>query len=334
MGRLATEEITRLPAGARAAASVAVSRAAEWDLRSAVRLGFPEPAALADNAAHTALLRTYLNDLLKQEGLALDEAKFAASGHSYGEMAEELIRLAVPADEPVDLLLLASAVPDLAPGRSTAIYLSHVCPGSPLAFAIQDQGAAAAFTALRIAVEYARTDGLSSCLLLVVEQASVPYDTGGSAVPTEHAGVALLLGRAEASASQPAYRAGELATPARLAEVRITANVRTRECALAELRSAISALGPHHDETALILCSHLAPNADDLRFAFCDDEAPDDGKVSVHLAHPGRPSTGVWWELVSVLEKPRRHAGRALAAEYDPDSATLCLAAFDTAAFR
>jgi len=66
-------------------------------------------------------------------------------------MAEALIRELVPADAPVDLIVLAFAVPDVRPGRATATYLSHVCPGNPLAFAVCDQGSAAAFTGLRLA---------------------------------------------------------------------------------------------------------------------------------------------------------------------------------------
>ena len=89
-------------------------------------------------------------------------------------MAEELIRSVVPPDEPVDVLVLAFAVPDARPGRATASYLSHVCPGEPLAFAICDQGSAAAFTGLRLIREYARTGGCARGLLLVVEQAILP----------------------------------------------------------------------------------------------------------------------------------------------------------------
>ena len=55
-------------------------------------------------------------------------------------MAEAVIARAVLPGEDVDLLVLAYAIPDITPGRATATYLSHICPGNPLAFAICDQG--------------------------------------------------------------------------------------------------------------------------------------------------------------------------------------------------
>ncbi|MBS2964406.1 hypothetical protein KGA66_15215 [Actinocrinis puniceicyclus] len=289
---------------------------AHWGVRAAVRLGFPGRAALAEDAAHTALLRTYLSDLLKQDGLSLDEEKFAAGGHSYGEMAEELLRLTVPPGEAVDLLVLASAVPDLTPGRSTAIYLSHVCPGSPLALAIGDQGAVAAFTGLRLAGEYARTDALHSTILLVVEQASLPYDTGSAPMPAENAAVALLLGDSTVPVSLPAAAAGRPRHPARLGEVKILADVQTDEAAVCALEAAAAGLGGPSD-TALILGPGLAEHAGDLADRFL-----------IHHAHPGRPATGTWWELAGMLNEPRRPARSVLLAEYDPESATLALAAF------
>src|SRR5260221_429306 len=131
-----------------------------WGVRRAVRLAFPDPASLTRDEAHTARLDVYLTDLLQPYGLALKPGALEPDGQSYGEMAEALIELAVPAAEGVDLLVLAYAIPDIAPGRATTTYLSHVCPGGPMAFAISDQGTAAAFTGLRLIREYARSGGL------------------------------------------------------------------------------------------------------------------------------------------------------------------------------
>src|SRR4029078_6392134 len=112
---------------------------------------FAAPAAYLRDPRHRADLHEYLSDLVAPHGIALREgSRDAVDGHSYGEMAEALIRAAVPEDEPVDVLVLAFAVPDVRPGRSTPAYLSLICPGNPMAFAVCDQGPAAAFTGLRL----------------------------------------------------------------------------------------------------------------------------------------------------------------------------------------
>src|SRR5260221_10540095 len=180
-----------------------------WGVRRAVRLAFPDPASLTRDEAHTARLDVYLTDLLQPYGLALKPGALEPDGQSYGEMAEALIELAVPAAEGVDLLVLAYAIPDIAPGRATTTYLSHVCPGGPMAFAISDQGTAAAFTGLRLIREYARSGGLRKALLLVVEQAALPYDPAVPvAVPAGHTGVALLFGDSSADQGVPDRIAG------------------------------------------------------------------------------------------------------------------------------
>ncbi|MFD7735961.1 hypothetical protein ACFV6F_36930 [Kitasatospora phosalacinea] len=164
-----------------------------WGVRRAARLAFPEPSALAADPVHAARLHRYLSDLLAPYGLAPAEPD--ATGQSYGEMAEALIRAVVPAGEQVDLLVLAHSVPDLTPGRATACRLGHVCPGGPLSFAVTDQDGTAASTALRLLTAYADSAGLRRALLLVVEQDRLPYDPGVPvALPAASRGVALLFG--------------------------------------------------------------------------------------------------------------------------------------------
>jgi hypothetical protein len=108
-------------------------------------------------------------------------------------MAAELFSGEVAADGPVDLLVFAFAVPDVAPWRNTAPYLSHLCPGEPFAFAVCDQGVAAPFTALRLIREYASTGGCQRAMLVVAEQAAMPYQPAvPAATPARHAVVALL----------------------------------------------------------------------------------------------------------------------------------------------
>jgi hypothetical protein len=172
----------------------------------ALRRTFTEPARLAQDPTHAGRLEVYLTDMLAPYGLRPDpEALARKAGQSYGEMAEWAVVNAVGPGEEVDLLVLAFAVPDITPGRATATYLSHVCPGNPLAFAICDQGRAAPFTGLRIIQEYARTGDCRRALLLVVEQADLPYPTEPPvALPTAHTVVALLLGSPAPGASRVA----------------------------------------------------------------------------------------------------------------------------------
>ncbi len=175
----------------RPAAPGTVLEQGTWGIRRAARQLFAEPAQLSHNDAHNGRFREYTGDMLAAFGMSL--GAFEGRGQSYGEMAEALIRQVVAPGEQVDVLVLAYAVPDIAPGRATATYLSYVCPGNPLAFAVTDQGSAAAFTGLRLVREYARTGGCPRGLLLVVEQADLPYDTA-SELPAAHAAVALLCG--------------------------------------------------------------------------------------------------------------------------------------------
>jgi hypothetical protein len=271
------------------------------DLRlvRAERLGFDQPAEFLRDPAGRAHLDTYLTDLTKPYQLPYEPP--TEYGQSYGEMAEALIGATVPADEPVDLLVLAFAVHDMQPGRATATYLSHVCPGTPLSFAICEQGSAAPFSGLRVARDYAASAGCRRALLIVAEQANVPYPTDG-AVPARHRAIALLFD-AEADSS----------TGPKLVGVRQRSGVPAADVAdraaaeLAEL--AIGYLKPR-----LLLSEALAgawPAADAV------------------IAPAGQPSTGLWWQLLDEVDDV---AGTDLlvAADYDPQLGCLSLAALST----
>nr|WSX78815.1 hypothetical protein OH826_36180 [Streptomyces sp. NBC_00899] len=274
---------------------------AGWGVRRAARLAFPGPAALAADPAHTERLRVYLADLLQPYGLALDEAALARGGQSYGEMAEALIAQAVPPGESVDLLVLAYCVPDITPGRATTTWLSHLCPGTPMALAVSDQGPAAAFTALRLIQAYAAGAGLLRALLLVVEQDALPYDPGVPvALPTGSHGVALLLG--PPAPGERTATIGALATSA--------APGRPGAEALA------GAGGAHVPVTAIV--GPALP--------------PPPGAHRVRTADAGRPTTGVWWELAAELAAPPPGPHRLVLADQATDRGTVSLAAFDVAA--
>jgi hypothetical protein len=262
------------------------------DVLRVVRRTFTEPARLAGDATNATRLEAYLTDMLRPYGLAPDpEALGRRAGQSYGELAEWAIANAVGPGEEVDLLVLAFAVPDITPGRATATYLSHVCPGNPLAFAICDQGRAAAFTGLRIIREYARTGGCRRALLIVVEQADLPYPTEPPVtLPAAHAVVALLLGSPAADGSR---------------------------VAAVESRPDTSI-----DDARTVVARDLAGSTAILG-------APLAGTVTgaVRVADDRQPSTGVWWELAAELD--RTGSRRVVLADYDEQLRYLCTAAFD-----
>jgi 4-hydroxymandelate oxidase len=275
----------------------------------AVRRSFAGPAGFLADPGNRARVGEYLADMARAYGREVPAALFgeppapAALGHSYGEMAEALIGLAVPAGEPVDLLVLAFSVHDVRPGRQTAAYLSHVTPGAPMAFAVCDQGSAAAFSGLRIAREYASSADVRRALLIVVEQAALPYGCPAT-VPAQHRGVAMLY--------------GDGAMPqARVADVRQHPGVRPGDAARLAAADLCELVAGHH-QAALVLGDALAEVW----------TAPAAGRVRV--MPPGQPSTGVWWGLIDELAGDGGRPDLLVAADYDAGLRYLCLTAFDT----
>jgi hypothetical protein len=274
----------------------------------AVRRSFTGPAEFLSDPANRARVGEYLADMARPYGREVPAALFSepgspALGHSYGEMAEKLIGEAVSADEPVDLLVLAFSSHDLRPGRQTAAYLNDVTPGAPMAFAVCDQGSAAAFTGLRLAREYACSAGVRRALLIVVEQAALPYDCPVP-LPSEHRGVAMLF--------------GDGAMPqATLIDLRQHPGVPPAD--VADLASAeFKDLAASHREIGLVLSDALAAVW----------TAP--AAARVRSMSPGQPSTGVWWGLIDELAGSAGHPDLVVAADYDPQLRYLCLATFAT----
>jgi hypothetical protein len=245
------------------------------------RLGFDRPAGDLDRPEHLA---GYLADLVRPYPVELVSAMPA--GQSYAEMATALIAATVADSEPVDLLLLCFAVPDLHPGRATATYLSHLCPGTPLSFAICEQGSAAAFTGLRIASEYLASPDCQRALLLVVEQAGLPYPVPVP-VPAEHRGVALLL---ESGADGP------------------------------QLRSLHQAGGVSPDQVTVKL-AELVADQPKARLLLSESLAVHWSEQADSLPK-GQPSTGLWWQLCDELTE---HTDLLL-ADYEAQLGCLSLA--------
>lgn len=274
-------------------------------LTRSARRTFTGSAEFLADPDNRARVGEYLTDMARPYALELQGGQ--ALGQSYGEMARALIGSAVSPDEPVGLLVLAFSVHDVRPGRQTAAYLSHVTPGAPMAFAICDQGSAAAFSGLRIAREYVSSAGIDRALVIVVEQAALPYGCQVE-LPSEHRGVAMLYSAAPGGGSMP---------QARVADVRQHASV-TR-AGVADLAAAdLCELACGHDRVGLVL-------SDALGTLWAEPAA---GRVRVMPA--GQPSTEVWWGLIDELADDAGHPDLLVAADYDPDLRYLCLTAFDT----
>lgn len=258
---------------------------APLSIRRVVRRAFTGPAASTGDPDRRARLHEYLSDLVRPYGTVLRENLFAsANGHSYGEMAA-----AVAPDEPVDVVVLAYAIPDIRPGRATATYLSHILPGNPLAFAVCDQGAAAGFTGLRLVREYLAGDERRRGLLIVVEQSVLHYEPAAPArVPDGHFAVALLCAPSG---------------PARVATIRQLPGVSLEEA------SAVLAGCPA--KTAV-----LGAGLSSVELSTVD---------YVRRASPGRPYTGVWWELAEEYASGQP----LLIAEYDATLGHLCVSTMD-----
>ncbi|QMU69451.1 2-hydroxy-acid oxidase [Streptacidiphilus sp. P02-A3a] len=248
-----------------------------------------------DGRSETSLdpdLRVFVSDLTRPYGVPLREDLLRAGvGHSYGEMAEGLLAQALPNGEPVDLLLLAFAIPDVRPGRSTAVHLTRFCAGTPLAFAVNDQGPAAAFTALRIVQDYQRTGGCRRAVVLVAEQASLHYTPAVPVrVPDVHCAVALVCEESatpELTVHQETTKAGSVAQA---------------------VAGRLAALGP---EAVLLAGSGLDGIVD-----------PD---LPTVLAPAGQPTTGVWSQLATRLPGWREQRRPVLVADYDPALGRLSL---------
>lgn len=290
---------------------------------------FAGGARVLDDPANRADLATYLTDLTQPYPDSRYSVEESAPdwGQSYGEMAEALIRALVPPDRPVDLLVLAYAIHDAQPGRATATYLSSVCPGTPLSFAISDQGTAAAFTGLRIVRDQLATGTGRRALLIALEQAGLPYPSAADR-PAEHRGVALLF---DSGAVRDAGAAGDAGVPAgatgRLVGLRQRPNLAADSADVTADPAAKRAATERVATRAAADLGELSAGNGGVRvvanpaLAEAWPGRPDDLRV----VPAGQPTTGLWWQLLDELSSG---PDLVVAADYDPELGYLCLAAF------
>ncbi|MFE0171826.1 hypothetical protein ACFWZ2_05875 [Streptomyces sp. NPDC059002] len=178
--------------------------------------GAPPPALRLARAAHLEFPRgehriddafsaRHFTDLTAAHGRAYrPDLVPGGAGNDFTTMSRRLVEDLGLAAEPVGAVIVAHATPDLDCRHAAATYLSEVWPDGPLTFAVGEQGGIAPFGALGLAGAYARRHALSRVLVLVLDQASLPYDTGAG--PQGDAGVALLLAADEAPGIRPSAR--------------------------------------------------------------------------------------------------------------------------------
>ncbi len=242
-------------------------------------------------------LRTFVGDLVRPYGLPLREDLLSEGvGHDYGQMAEGLLGRALSADEPADLLILAFSSPDVRPGAPSALHLSRHCPGQPTAFAVCDQGSAAAFTALRIAAAHHRTGGCRRAVVVLAEQSALHYEAPEPVgLPEEHRAVVLVC------------------------EEGAGAGMRIRQEAQPDGSQALRSVLADHRElglgAGLLLAAELA--ADLAGAARPADSDPHGAPEAVGTARPGQPFTGVWTLLADRLAQRPEAAGPLLVADHD-----------------
>jgi hypothetical protein len=247
-----------------------------------------EPAVQAPNPT----MRGYVRDLAAPYGLAVHEDLVEqGAGYAYGELCAPLLDELVPEEQPADLLVLATGIPDIRFGRSTATYLSWHCAGAPLAFTVCDQGLLPVFTALRLIESYARSGACRRAVLLVAEQPTLYHELPAPArVPARAAAVGAVL---EPAGSRSLSTRRHTQVPARHVP-RVVAD-------------EIAALSGPRSSRTVLLGANLAEQVGNQPLD-ADVLRPDEGQ----------PLTGMWRELARLLPDWQKAERNVLLAEYDP----------------
>jgi hypothetical protein len=119
-------------------------------------------------------LHEYFADLAALHGIGYrPEVLRRGAGNTFVDMAAAMLT----GLDPVDVVIIAHATPDLDPRVSAGAGASHRFAGKPLVFAVMDQACSAAFTAIRLAGEYVRRHSYRRALVLVLDQSTVPYES-------------------------------------------------------------------------------------------------------------------------------------------------------------
>ncbi|MEU0743787.1 hypothetical protein [Streptomyces sp. NPDC006134] len=217
----------------------------------------------------------------------------SGAGNTFAAMARTLVESLGRDAAEVDVAVVAHATPDLDCRYAATTYLSEAWPHGPLAFGVSEQGGVTPFTALRVAAGYVRRHALRQALVLVLDQATLPYDTRG-AVLSGDAGVALLLSADGAPGPRPRVRQLSGVAPG-------------------EVRSLLAReLAPFGEDVTVVAGAGIVPERD----------LPA-GPARVRRAAEGFPCSALWAHLPAdgTPEQP------LVLAEYDPAGGDLGLCA-------
>lgn len=251
------------------------------------------------------LLKNYIHDLTGLYGMTHRRDFLTSRRNSYAEMAEEILAAMAPLPGPVGLVAVATTTPDADMLQSPTALLAHAVPGTPLPLGVTDQGVVAPFTALRLIGEFA---GTGHALLVIMDQRSLPYETGAAERPAEDCAVAVLLSgdtghTGDADAPDDADVLDDADAPDDTDDTDGLSLVRRIDVAPGDVRPALAAelAGREQDVTVI-----ARPGLD----------LPD-GLADVRFAPPGRPCTGIWATLADGLAGWRSTGRRVVLADYD-----------------
>ncbi|MEO3806055.1 hypothetical protein [Nonomuraea sp. B1E8] len=268
-----------------------------------LRLAHIDHCAFDGLSAFNDLDRTYFGHLWELFGLPWEDAYLAGRRTTFHDMTGPMLGRLGPLAEGFDAAVLASSTPDAEPGFPMP-FLEHALDGIDTVFAISDQGAAGAFTALRLTATTLPGGSHGRALVLVMDQATVwqgppiPEDIR----PTRDMAVALVLDRD-----------GALGAPT----VRQHAGVSTSDI-VTLLRAEVEEAGAF---TAI------------CRPAFAPYWAKAGVSADVLPVPAGLPCTGLWVTLSEhCAHLPETSDRKIVLADYDPHLGYLSLCRLDTAA--
>ncbi|MEV7467352.1 hypothetical protein AB0O20_12755 [Streptomyces kronopolitis] len=236
------------------------------------------------------LVRIY-TDMAELYGTTFDQERLErARRNTFSRMAEGLLDTLPALGGPLDLVVVASAEPDFDPRQSAVAYLSERVSGTPLGFALSDQGDAAPYTALRLAGEYAAAGQAERVLVTAMDQTTTPADPQPprQGVDARDGAAALVL-----SAEGPGAPA----------DVRQYAGL-TPDEADSRLRAVLD-----EGVSTLIAGAGLPPER---------TTPPSGARTEVVRPSPEFPCSGVWGLLAERLPDFTRDGGTVVVADYVP----------------
>lgn len=161
-------------------------------LDRAVRLEFGAGRTVADGKAEIR----HHEDLARLYGRRLDLSRLhGARGNSFTDMAEGLLGplgLLGLHERGVDLIVLALHGFDCGPQKAIGCRIVELVAGRPQVFAVAEQGAAAPFTALKLAAALQRAGEAETAAVITMEQSTAPI-VDGAVLPDRDRAVGVVL---------------------------------------------------------------------------------------------------------------------------------------------